>query len=102
MSNFRNEVWNYKGFQCQVILRKFSFESYYCGYVNVGEDVSEEIEYDICCHGGITYNENGVIGFDCAHYMDTIAKCNLNYCKKECEGIVDQLLKLGIKPKGGN
>ena len=52
-------------------------------------------------HGGITYNNiyNGkgyCIGFDCAHYQDTIEVQTLEYCINECESLAKQLKEIEI------
>ena len=58
-------------------------------------------------HGGITYNDlydvkdkgyckNYCIGFDCAHYKDTIEVQTLEYCISQCESLAKQLKEIEI------
>lgn len=52
-------------------------------------------------HGSVTYSRTSPdypiksdlhwIGFDCAHLDDTIEKCDLDFCIKECEELAKQL-----------
>ena len=58
---------------------------------------------NIDVHGGITYNNiyNGkgyCIGFDCAHYQDTIEDQTLEYCINECESLAKQLKEIEVLP----
>ena len=52
-------------------------------------------------HGGITYNDfyddkGYCIGFDCAHYQDTIEVQTLEYCISQCESLAKQLKEIEI------
>ena len=54
-------------------------------------------------HGGITYNDfydgkGYCIGFDCAHYQDTIEVQTLEYCINECESLAKQLKEIEVLP----
>ncbi|MCK1242391.1 hypothetical protein MX041_03225 [Streptococcus uberis] len=78
-----------------------------CGYVEVPEKIVGLIdEYEIDCHGGITFSEGGVeyfptngyyIGFDCAHGCDWSPVLpygeyrDINYVKEEIKYIIQQL-----------
>ncbi len=121
--------FTYKNYECR-ILRIFACDPYckeeayfgghLCGYVKVDENVFNADEID--CHGGITYNTNGWIGFDCAHscdYMPSMQQFkkqnsdkifpipkefkdhaifnpvyrNMEFCVEQCKEIVEQLIK---------
>lgn len=52
-------------------------------------------------HCGITYSDSYddkgyCIGFDCAHYQDTIEVQTLEYCINECESLAKQLKEIDI------
>ncbi len=81
------------------------FKKYLCGYVEVPainkhyEDYSHQFE-EIDCHGGITYTggkrTNGTghwIGFDTMHCFSNEKHRTIEFCKKECKNIIEQLLK---------
>ena len=104
------EVFEYKGFKCEVIRHPMfgSLNGYVFipkGHEYFGKDYSELDHID--CHGGLTYSktqeEFTKIGFDCAHYMDYMPYTpfhfgdevyrNMTYVKKECMKIVDQLIE---------
>ena len=58
---------------------------------------------NINVHGGITYNDfydgkDYCIGFDCAHYRDTIENQTLEYCINECERLAKQLKEIEVLP----
>jgi len=90
----------------------YEFEKHRCGYVKVPEkhpfyekhyDWIHE-NYDVEVHGGLTYSEKKIgscndsgwfIGFDCAHYGDTIERCTEYYVKRECINLINQMK--GIK-----
>lgn len=96
------KVWEYKGFPC--FIREIGYTGtaqeikdsgtmrlkWLCGYVAVNymENISDRIE----CHGGITYESSQRIGFDCAHFGDTMENCDMEFCIAECHKIVDQLI----------
>lgn len=88
------------------------------GHNYFGKDYGD---MDISCHGGITFSDESKIGFDCTHAWDIVPsmgklrkdnglidrfplpdefKCyqntyrNIEFCVKECESIVDQLILL--------
>ena len=78
-----NELWKKEpnnvefeafGFKCEV--KRIDSLGHLCGYVVLPEDHKlygtdyEEIDVDV--HGGLTYSENGKVGFDCAHAGDCI------------------------------
>ena len=43
-----------------------------CGYVKLPVGFKDFNEESFSVHGGITYNEDGWVGFDCAHSQDFI------------------------------
>lgn len=92
--------WKYKDYECLITYASNScFEDYRCGYVVLMDDDYINTQ-NISCHGGVTcygwHDRLGksVVGFDCAHYGDTLEICTLDYCIQQCESIVDQLLTL--------
>ena len=78
MSKFAvvEKQFEYKGHDCICI---FGCLGYRCGYVSVDDD-KEFNEYDIECHGGLSFSgtlpydyrqkETYYIGFDCGHICD--------------------------------
>ncbi|WP_346564568.1 hypothetical protein [Staphylococcus haemolyticus] len=62
--------FKYKGYTAQI--RRIQEYGHLCGYVKADiQDYSKE--YEIVgehAHGGVTWNENGWIGFDCIHLGD--------------------------------
>lgn len=92
--------WEYKGYECIVTYALNAYcTGFRCGYVVLKD--KEYVEDDLIgCHGGVTWHGyhdrlgKTVIGFDCAHYGDTLDNCTLEYCMGECESIVEQILKL--------
>jgi hypothetical protein len=99
---------------------------YLCGYIELPLDstyincVYDDIPID--CHGGLTFKEENLIGYDCAHSGDYNPSIelfkkqnpssldipkelkkysifnptyrNMEYCIQECKSMVDQLLQL--------
>lgn len=81
-----------------------------CGYVGVpagnlyyGKDNLGDVG-DLEVHGGVTFSAEDLrgvqgvdwwLGFDCAHYGDTIAVCTLEYCMKQCEHLAEQIVQKG-------
>ena len=57
--------FEYKGFQCCVILQSLGHR---CGYVNVGNTALKNVNYDdidgIYCHGGLTYSRDVLAGHE--------------------------------------
>src|SRR5690554_93258 len=116
----------YKGIFYKVVLQRYGHR---CGYVEIPKDLNISkrdfsFDSDLEVHGGITYaeveNETKVIGFDCAHYMDSPDVKNtlkhftdlsdnelmflswsiedgkvrsLEYVEKECKNLIDKLLE---------
>lgn len=82
---------------------------YWCGYVYHKNILDEDILYNLDVHGGITYNENGVIGFDCSHngcdLFSNLAEFKTSYAtyktkafvKNEIRKLINQLIKLEKK-----
>ena len=106
--------FEYKGYKCEVKRMKMG---HLCGYVTVpsshpafGKDYDD---LDISCHGGLTYGvveeKSATYGFDCAHFNDYLPLYekrginaggvyrNIEYVKKECMSIVDQMEKMRKK-----
>ena len=69
--------FNYKGHDCICI---FSIRGFRCGYVSVTDKEKPYDDYDIDCHGSLTFDgelpdycnpkADYYIGFDCGHYCD--------------------------------
>ncbi|QPI17174.1 hypothetical protein [Staphylococcus phage vB_StaM_SA1] len=57
--------FEYKGYNAFIIRHELGFLN---GYIEVGYNYNKDVEY--YSHGGITYDSNGIIGFDCCHYGD--------------------------------
>lgn len=79
-----------------------------CGYISIPVQNAKFIDYDILpVHGGITYtnisrdNKFLVLGFDCAHLMDSPqyskSPKSIGYCKNELFYLSKQINKLIIK-----
>ncbi|PKE66674.1 hypothetical protein CW674_01065 [Macrococcoides caseolyticum] len=65
--NFRSQI--YKGIRYEIV-RHESF-GHLCGYLHYNSKNNEERDViDNVFHRGITYENDGVIGFDCAHAID--------------------------------
>ena len=71
--------FEYKGHDCICI---FSIRGVRCGYVSVTDKEKPYDDYDIDCHGGLTFDgelpdyykpkADYYIGFDCGHYCDGV------------------------------
>ena len=71
--------FEYKGHDCICI---FSVRGIRCGYVSVTDKEKPYDDYDIDCHGGLTFDgelpdyykpkADYYIGFDCGHYCDGV------------------------------
>ena len=71
--------FNYKGHDCICI---FSIRGVRCGYVSVTDKEKPYDDYDIDCHGSLTFDgelpdyykpkANYYIGFDCGHLGDGV------------------------------
>ena len=63
--------FNINGYECEI--KRNIFQWFYCGYVYLPikhpdfNKPTHIIEKYYFIHGGITYSENGKIGFDCHH-----------------------------------
>lgn len=103
------------GLQGLIVLREEIgvLPPYLCGYVRLpmwlwGKELPE-----LEVHGGITYEgyhpltgpiiklpRMGIawgsrwIGFDCAHYEDTLRKCNSQYVHRQCEYLAYQIKQI--------
>lgn len=88
-----------------------SFGTHPCGYVKLNGEIL--VPADICCHGGITYNESYLkisdeetisgefIGWDYAHYGDYLGfdegwctgmKYTTEEIVEECKAVIDELI----------
>jgi len=95
---------SYRGYNFFIKKRTLAhIGSYFCGYVKILKDkFPDDTDWrnkELSVHGGITFAQNDdedsdkfVIGFDCAHFRDTIQKCNLEYVIKECKSLIDQII----------
>ena len=100
------------GIEFKCYIRRVPRSGHLCGYVHLTPDNDYYgYEYDdipVNCHGGLTYasehDNEWVIGFDCAHlgdlqpfytdmeiYGNNGSYKDMEYVKKECEFICDQL-----------
>ncbi|MEB8172191.1 hypothetical protein NGH30_10240 [Macrococcus caseolyticus] len=69
--NFRSQI--YKGIRYEIV-RHESF-GHLCGYLHYNPKNDEERDVIDCIfHRGITYENEGIIGFDCAHAIDLSPK----------------------------
>lgn len=106
-------------FKCHI--RRVQRSGHLCGYVHLTTDNDYfGLDYDnipVVCHGGLTYasdyENDWVIGFDCAHYGDlqplyteqeiysggnTVYR-DMDFVSKECESICEQI---SLKSKSHN
>ena len=111
ISNFKTK----ENFKCYIRENEFIseikdsifFNKFKCGYIIIPTTNANFINiYNIYVHGGITYYEYNVInnkqvyvlGFDCAHYNDTIEYIKqprtLGYCKNELIYMSKQIKKM--------
>lgn len=96
-----NDQWQfeYKGFQGQIIRQ--DQHQHLCGYIAGDIPVGINID-DIECHGGITFEEEKILGIDCMHFGDFVpgrpGECpehvyrDTEFVIEELKKIVDQLL----------
>ncbi|MFA6074062.1 MAG: hypothetical protein WC758_08145 [Candidatus Woesearchaeota archaeon] len=87
-----------EGYICYIVF----VSDHRCGYVRVSkENITNEIpnysDIPVRIHGGLTYGSNGIWGFDCAHYGDTLKKWTLKNVEKEVENLSEQLSKISWK-----
>ncbi len=66
VSERHHKTFYHHGIKCE-INRSFMTGSF-CGYVHLGNKY--KVPSDLFVHGGITYEEDGTFGFDCAHTND--------------------------------
>ncbi|QQO92581.1 hypothetical protein CPT_Machias_204 [Staphylococcus phage Machias] len=67
--------FKYKGYNAFIV--RHDTLGHLSGYIEIGAgNYDEKLEY--YAHGGITYNEGGIIGFDCAHSGDLMPEIFLN------------------------
>lgn len=125
MQNFTEIKKEYKGFGYEVVLYETGHR---CGYITVPEKYSDVVagEYyngNLYVHGGITYQEDNVIGFDCIHAGDSVDQAaayevfgnpglftysdrdghvwKKEEVEAECKSAIDQIINIH-KNKGGN
>ena len=94
--------FEYRGHDCICVFTRNGFRN---GYVSVNDDRDYD-EYDIDCHGGLTWSgelpydygqkKTYYIGFDCGHWGDYTIFWDgiawpLEYVEEQCKKIVDQL-----------
>ncbi|QQM14730.1 hypothetical protein CPT_MarsHill_196 [Staphylococcus phage MarsHill] len=60
--------FEYKGYKAFIVRHDLGFLN---GYIEVGDNYDKDVEY--YSHGGITYENNGIIGFDCCHLIDDLS-----------------------------
>lgn len=106
--------WTYKAkwdnYTCMIIRNNLGV---LCGYVILTPSNDffgvDYFDIPVRVHGGLTYSDNydGVwkIGFDCGHYGDLVPKISelinedgnvyrdMEFVKKECESLADQISK---------
>jgi len=120
--------FEHRGLRCEII--RCGGMEHLCGYVYPPKDLEidswESDRFNV--HGGVTYCGEGKIGFDCAHHMDIVPSHyensnriydermyagedkprydnksvyrDMEYVKKECRRLADQILALqGFKPR---
>lgn len=106
--------FTHQGLDCQLIEHQKEWCGYWCGYVNVPDEVMDRLSgsveqtngedsfSDISVHGGVTYNQKlgseHWIGFDDAHaidirdYYDGLS--GRDCVKKETEYLAEQIKKV--------
>lgn len=95
----------YRGFDYTIL--RVNWSGHLCGYVHAPFHLTEDQLDRLSVHGGITYNEDGWLGFDCAHSGDYLpwkrtwsysvpneTYRNLSYVEAECKRLIDQLSNL--------
>ena len=121
------KLFTYEGFECAIIRNTRPGFKFLCGYVNIREDISFDLEDNIDVHGGITYQslvpENSDwlpsgywLGFDCGHFGDLCPGAfevfpevlwpdfeeeeyrTMEYVENQIKRMVHQLIKMGVKP----
>lgn len=93
---------NYRGYITKIVKTELG---HLCGYVLLPKTFNLNVEWEnlYIVHGGITYHEGDVIGFDCAHYMDYIPELNIgevnnykdeDFVNNELRKLVDTLIAI--------
>ena len=110
MSYIVEKVFNYKDYQCVVILHNIGFVTYRCGYVSVPKDHPLnsvnylDIDDKFYCHGGLTFSSDKStternypiesdlhwFGFDCGHAEDFEEPKSLSCVEEECIALAKQ------------
>ena len=74
--------------QAPKIINDYSYKSpiYWCGYVSYPLNVDTD---KINIHGGVTFEEDTFIGFDCAHLGDLITYSETQGCGHSIMRVVD-------------
>lgn len=91
----KNQYSKYRGYITKIVKTELG---HLCGYVLLPKTFKLNVEWEDLgiVHGGITYHEDIVIGFDCAHYMDYIPALNIGevYNYKDVDFVNNELRKL--------
>ncbi len=81
----------------EISIQGLDRETWLCGYVYLPEThpyytfTSENQLTHLDVHGGITFVDGGIIGFDCAHIGDSRESQNELFVTQELENLVGQL-----------
>lgn len=75
--------FEYLGYKCEI---KRNALGNLCGYIYVTNRNVLNNTYDLDVHGGITYETNNKIGFDCGHYGD-FSPYGSNYSESEYRNV---------------
>jgi hypothetical protein len=96
--NTEEDRWVYRsknGFEleCWVCFLESNFRAWRTGYVKKPIGLPDEFnaECSISVHGGVTFDNNGVIGFDTAHSGDTPEEWTFEATKSETERMAEDL-----------
>lgn len=93
---------DYKGYKQFMVYHNNCLDEWYCGYVQLPvnhplcgiNDIDNIKITSLRIHGGITYNEHNVLGFDCMHIDDNIVDCNEEFVRRQLIDLIDQLKEL--------
>lgn len=103
------EAWEYRGRPCRIYpvgptsepdfeslpdTTRDYFEDNWCGYTTTKITPTPSYEeLDVRVYGGLTYAEDGWIGFDTMHGFHQRGPENLEEMKAEVEHLVDELIE---------
>lgn len=69
MTDTQKYTFVYKGYNAQI--KRSGEYGYLSGYIKAGEIKEKQYkELNLIAHGGITFNKNGWVGFECCHSDD--------------------------------